>query len=270
MLTYTRLLDFENFHFLVSSRPLFDIWSCADHAFVIESLEGYKHRIEVVMKKLTINAEKVTEWGGPSDGTGKTKTPCHSRCGTIKIPSCSKSLSAEHRPKFCSPSPAMVTSPHMWKNFARDVKQLVYRRNDIFHSYHRIILTFSRTLRPSGMGITVLFGEIIKLYQVDKPIGARGNWHMRTITARSNGFIKLVTSPDSYCLYLHYSLFAWYLLDFPLQAWEPPTLKNPKLWLKFVFFISAKILLNHRDIVEFEKIYTGRWVRILWDISDLR
>jgi hypothetical protein len=29
----------------------------------------------------------------------------------IKIPPCSKALSAEHRPKFCSPSPAMVTSP---------------------------------------------------------------------------------------------------------------------------------------------------------------
>jgi hypothetical protein len=42
---------------------------------------------------------------------GKTEVPCHSRCGTIKIPSCSKARSAEHRPKFCIPSPAMVTSP---------------------------------------------------------------------------------------------------------------------------------------------------------------
>jgi hypothetical protein len=38
--------------------------------------------------------------------------PCHSRCGTIKIPLCSKALSAEHRHKFCSPSPATVTSPY--------------------------------------------------------------------------------------------------------------------------------------------------------------
>jgi hypothetical protein len=53
-----------------------------------------------------------TEWGGPSDETRKTEVPCHSRCGTIKIPSCSKTLSAEHRPKFCSPSPAMVASPY--------------------------------------------------------------------------------------------------------------------------------------------------------------
>ena len=35
-----------------------------------------------------------------------------SRCGTIKIHPCSKALSAEHRPKFCSPSPVMVTSPY--------------------------------------------------------------------------------------------------------------------------------------------------------------
>jgi hypothetical protein len=55
---------------------------------------------------------EATEWGGPSDETGKTEVPCHSRCGTIKIPPCSKALSAKHRPKLCSPSPAMVTSPY--------------------------------------------------------------------------------------------------------------------------------------------------------------
>jgi hypothetical protein len=45
--------------------------------------------------------------GGHSDETGKTEVTCHSRCGTIKIPPCSKVLSAEHRPKFCRPSPVM-------------------------------------------------------------------------------------------------------------------------------------------------------------------
>jgi transposase InsO family protein len=35
-----------------------------------------------------------------------------SLCGTIKIPPSSKALSAEHTPKFCSPSPAMLTSPY--------------------------------------------------------------------------------------------------------------------------------------------------------------
>jgi hypothetical protein len=48
----------------------------------------------------------------PSDETGKTEVPCHRKCGTIKIPPCSKALSAERRLKLCSPSPAMVMSPY--------------------------------------------------------------------------------------------------------------------------------------------------------------
>jgi hypothetical protein len=45
---------------------------------------------------------KLGDWGGPSDDTGKTEVPCHSRCDTIKIPPCSKALSAEQRPKFAA------------------------------------------------------------------------------------------------------------------------------------------------------------------------
>jgi hypothetical protein len=30
----------------------------------------------------------------------------------IKVPPCSKTLNAKHRPKFCSPSAAMVTFPY--------------------------------------------------------------------------------------------------------------------------------------------------------------
>jgi hypothetical protein len=44
--------------------------------------------------------KEATEWGSPSDETRKAEAPYHSRCGTIKIPPCSKALSAEHRPKF--------------------------------------------------------------------------------------------------------------------------------------------------------------------------
>jgi hypothetical protein len=65
---------------------------------------------------------KATKWGGPSDETGKTEVPCRSRCGLIKIPPCSEALSAEHRPKFCSPSPAMATSPYKRNILERDVK----------------------------------------------------------------------------------------------------------------------------------------------------
>jgi hypothetical protein len=64
--------------------------------------------------------------GVPSNETGKTEVPRHSRCGTIKIPPCSKALSAEHRPKFCSPSPAIVTSPYKRNILERDVKSITY------------------------------------------------------------------------------------------------------------------------------------------------
>jgi hypothetical protein len=59
-------------------------------------------------------SKEATKWGSANEN-GKPEIPCHSRCGTIKIPPCSKALSAEHRSKFCSPSPAMVTSPYEWK-----------------------------------------------------------------------------------------------------------------------------------------------------------
>jgi hypothetical protein len=56
------------------------------------------------------------DWMGRSFGWDrKNRGPCHSRCGTIKIPPCSKARSAKHRPKFCSPSPAMVTFSYMWE-----------------------------------------------------------------------------------------------------------------------------------------------------------
>jgi hypothetical protein len=48
----------------------------------------------------------------PFDETKKTKALFYSRCGMIKIPPCSKALSAEQRPKFFGPSPAIVTSPY--------------------------------------------------------------------------------------------------------------------------------------------------------------
>jgi hypothetical protein len=52
-------------------------------------------------------SEEATDWGGPSDETGKTEVPCHSRCSSIKIPPSSRALCAEYRPKFCCPSPVM-------------------------------------------------------------------------------------------------------------------------------------------------------------------
>jgi hypothetical protein len=59
-----------------------------------------------------IVCRKRLDGAGPSDETGKTKAKCHSRFGTRKIHPCSKALSAEDRPKFCSPSPLIVTSSY--------------------------------------------------------------------------------------------------------------------------------------------------------------
>jgi hypothetical protein len=47
-----------------------------------------------------------------------------SRCGTLKILPYSKVMSAEHRPKFCNPSQAMLTSPFLSRKvLEQDVKQ---------------------------------------------------------------------------------------------------------------------------------------------------
>jgi hypothetical protein len=65
----------------------------------------------------------MTKWhGSPSDETVKTKASRHSRCGIIKIPSCSKAISAKHGPKFCCPSLAMLMSPYQEKNSQAEYK----------------------------------------------------------------------------------------------------------------------------------------------------
>jgi hypothetical protein len=59
----------------------------------------------------------------------KTEALRHCRCDTIKIPPCSKALSAEHRPEFCSPSTAMVTCPYKWDILEWDVKQYIINQS---------------------------------------------------------------------------------------------------------------------------------------------
>jgi hypothetical protein len=55
--------------------------------------------------------------------THKNRGPVSQQVWHKKDPSpISKALSAEHRPKFYSPSPVMVTSPYEW-NFELDIKQ---------------------------------------------------------------------------------------------------------------------------------------------------
>jgi hypothetical protein len=55
-----------------------------------------------------------------------------------KDPFLLKGLSAEHRPKFCSPSPAMVKSPYKWTILERDVK--LYIINQPTHAFHYFTL----------------------------------------------------------------------------------------------------------------------------------
>jgi hypothetical protein len=74
-------------------------------------------RLPLVCCKRWLNGARSFRWDR------KPEAPCYSRCNTIKIPSCSKALSAEHRPKSCSSSPVLVTSPYQWKILEWDVKR---------------------------------------------------------------------------------------------------------------------------------------------------
>ena len=51
--------------------------------------------------RLRIGPQPLLLVGGPSDKTADPEAPCHSNCGTIKIPTCSKVVDAEHTSKFC-------------------------------------------------------------------------------------------------------------------------------------------------------------------------
>jgi hypothetical protein len=54
------------------------------------------------------------------------------------IPFGSKALSAEHRPKFCSPSPAMVTSPYKWNILKRDINSINQEAVWLMRPYFRL------------------------------------------------------------------------------------------------------------------------------------
>ena len=47
--------------------------------------------------------------------SANTEAPCHSRCGTIKIPPCSNAVGVGHRTQICSNSMTRVTSPYEWR-----------------------------------------------------------------------------------------------------------------------------------------------------------
>jgi hypothetical protein len=85
------------------------------------------------------------------------KAACHNRCGTIKIPPCSMALSAEHRPKFCSPSPVMVMSPYKWNTLERDVKQEIINLVTIAQIIGKICYNYSKVYIVSNDRRQLLF-----------------------------------------------------------------------------------------------------------------
>jgi hypothetical protein len=65
-------------------------------SFTQDPVTAVRIRVRIDSPHPLMCLKKATEWGGPSDETGKTEVPLHSRCGMIKIPPFSKALSAEH------------------------------------------------------------------------------------------------------------------------------------------------------------------------------
>jgi hypothetical protein len=67
----------------------------------------------------------------------------NSRCGTIKTPPCSKAVTAEHRTKFGSPSPVMVTHcPHISEKFLSGTYKTVNKTHELISTIDAIIKIF--------------------------------------------------------------------------------------------------------------------------------
>jgi hypothetical protein len=86
---------------MVTSAWWFDIFCVSSSSISLLFIPvGIQVRIDppnpLVCRKRRLNE------GYLSDETVKYEVPCRSRCGMIKIPPCSKALSAEYRPKFAA------------------------------------------------------------------------------------------------------------------------------------------------------------------------
>ena len=77
------------------------------------------------------------------------------QCCTLKNPSCSMVISAEHRSKICSRSPAVVTSPKSEK-FSSGTKTSYEQINEYILDYNhfiRIDLTLSKKVTSTNFNI---------------------------------------------------------------------------------------------------------------------
>ena len=83
-------------------------------------------------------------------GSSSTEVPSHSRCGTIKIPPCSKALGAEYRPKFWSPS-------FKWKILEWDVNPSIINQS---------IFSLNYCFRVFQLLWNLLLGLQIKIHRI--------------------------------------------------------------------------------------------------------
>ena len=117
------------------------------------------------------------------------------------FPPCSKALSTEHRPKFCSPSPAMVTSPCEWKILELEVKPWIINQSSntnmnwtVEKNVNGINSSQNEGLSPSGIALSFDWliycftsrSRIFHLYG-DVAIAGEGLQNLGLYSARRSG-----------------------------------------------------------------------------------
>ena len=83
----------------------------------------------------------------------KTEAPCHSRCGTIKIPSDSEPVSAEYWPKFCSTSTLLVFLGGIKSLFQPKSRNTSLNRGDTYMFESKLCLFFQVAVQMSNFAI---------------------------------------------------------------------------------------------------------------------
>ena len=97
-------------------------------------------------------------WGVPSDKTMYSEVLCHSRYCAIKIPPCSKVISAEKIPIFCNLSPALVKSSYKRNSLEPDEKKNLFLSSSDYISFYIYVslLTYSLPSHCSSLFFSLL------------------------------------------------------------------------------------------------------------------
>ena len=80
----------------------------------------------------------------------------------LKITHCSMSMSAEHRSKFFSPSPAIVTSPYERKFLEWDEKPLTLKPTNIYEKKYNWLVSF----RLQEFIIVAGFRQLVECFSI--------------------------------------------------------------------------------------------------------